>query len=144
MEIVQNLERVLMPHFQSIRDGLSADFPELEHRVYSNSGGDLTPHPWHVMGVSCLLHRDWDNPPNEVMLMVAVLSLKHRPTIEAYVMWDDIMTSVGRVFPRRVPFSAEAVVRVEKALPALVEVLKGEVRRGKPPAGLARVRTFRA
>jgi hypothetical protein len=141
MEIVQNLERVLMPHFQIIRDGLSADFPELEHRVYSGSGGVLTPHPWHVMGVSCLLHRDWDNPPNEVMLMVAALSLKSQPTVEAYVMWDHIMASAGKVFPHRVPFSTEAIVKIEKALPALVEVLKEEVRRGKPPAGLARAET---
>jgi hypothetical protein len=141
MEMVESLERVLMPHFQEIREGLCADYPEFEHRVYSNSGGDLTPHPWHVMGVSCLLHRDWGNPPNEVMLMVAALSLKSEPTIEAYVMWDYLMISVGEGFSRRVPFSAEVIVQVEKALPELVEVLKGAVRRGHPPASLARVET---
>lgn len=136
-EIVEDLERTLMPHFQVIRDGLCADFPDVEHRVYSNSGGDLTPHPWHVMGVSCLLHHDWENPPNEVMLMVAVLSLKSQPMIEAYVMWDYIMTSVFNAFPRQT-FSSESTAQVENALPGLVEVLKGEVLRGKPPAGLAR------
>jgi hypothetical protein len=141
MEIVHNLERVLMPQFHDICEGLRADFPELEHRVYSNSGGDLTPNPWHVMGVSCLLHRDWANPPNEVMLQVAVLSLKSQPMIEAYVMWDYILTSVRGLFSRPVPISDEAIMSVEKALPDLLEVLKGEARRGKPPAGLARAET---
>jgi hypothetical protein len=141
MEIIQNLERVLMPQFHAICEGLRADFPEMERRVYSNSGGDLTPNPWHVMGVSCLLHRDWGNPPNEVMLQVALLSLKSRPVIEAYVMWDYIMTSVDNILPRRVPFAPEALVRVERALPDLVEVLKREVRRGKPPASPARPET---
>jgi hypothetical protein len=141
MEIVQNLERVLMPQFHIIREGLCADFPKLEHRVYSNSGGDLTPNPWHVMGVSCLLHRDWDNPPNEVMIQVDVISLKSQPTLRAYVMWDSIMTPVHDLFPRPIPVSDEAIMKIEKALPDLLGVLKGQVRRGKPPASLARAET---
>lgn len=141
MDIVQNLERRLMPRFRAIRDELCVHFPNAEHRVYSNSGGDLTPRPWHVMGVTCSLHRDSDRPPHEVMIQVVVLSLKSQPKIEAVVMWDYIMTSVHDLFPRRVPVSDEAVADVEKALPDLVEVLKQEVRRGTPPASLARPET---
>jgi hypothetical protein len=140
-ETVHNLECALMPHFRVIREGLSEEFPEVEHQVYSNSGGDLTPHPWHVMGVSCLLHRDWDNPPNEVMIQVSVTSIKSQIMLEAYVMWDYILTAVNDLFPRPVPISAEAITEVEKRLPELLEVLKVEVRRGKPPAGSAGTET---
>lgn len=141
IEAVHELEHALMPHFHTIREGLCAEFTEVGHRVYSNSGGDLTPHPWHVMGVSCLLHRDWDNPPNEVMIQVSVISIESQIMLEAYVMWDYILTAVNDLFPRPVPISAEAIMEVEKRLPELLEALKVEVRRGKPPAGSARTET---
>ncbi len=114
MEVVRNLERVLMPHLQRLREGPCADSPRLEHRVYSNSGDDLTPTPWRVMGVSCLLHRDRDAPPGEVMPQVAALPPKSGPTVEAYVMWDYIMSPVS-ARPRRPAPTDEA--RIPQGVP---------------------------
>jgi hypothetical protein len=56
-------------------------------------------------------------------------------------MWDYTLASVHNSFRRALHVSDEAIMKIEKASPDLLEVLKGEVRRGKPPASLARAET---
>lgn len=71
LELIHQIEQRMLPELNRISNGLEAEFPEYEFRVFSNSGGDLTQNPWHVMGVSCLFHKAWDNLPNEVMIQIA-------------------------------------------------------------------------
>jgi hypothetical protein len=132
MEILNELERQLMPTLNLICQRVRSEMPNIKTRIFSNGGGDLTPNPWHVMGVNCRLHEDWDNPPNEVMIQVVVYSLSSQPLIDAYVMWDYTFDVEERLFARPVPASDEAVQMIEKFLPQLELVLMEAVKRGYP------------
>ena len=129
---MNELERQLMPTLHIICQHVRGAIPNLKTRVFSNGGGDLTPNPWHVMGVNCLLHEDWDNPPNEVMIQVVLYSITSRPRLEACVMWDYTFDVEAGLFARPVPASDEAIQMIEKSLPQLETVLMEAVRRGHP------------
>ena len=121
-----------MPTLHTICQRLRSEMPNLKTTVFSNGGGNLTPHPWHVLGVNCRLHEDWDNQPNEVMIQVAACSLKSQPVLQAFVMWDYTFDVEGELFSQPVPVSDDAIQMIEKSLPQLETVLLKAVRRGQP------------
>ena len=129
-----------MPALYEICERLRRELPGVKVRVYSDTGGTLTPNPWHVVGVSCRL-KDLPDRTVEVEIMVAVLSLTSAPEIEAYVKWDwsttigiydEIEQIEAAIFARPVPVSDEAVQMVRASLPLLVGPLKSAVERGFP------------
>ena len=132
MEILNELERQLMPSLHIICQRLRSGTPNLKTRIFSNGGGDLTPNPWHILGVNCRLHEDWDNPPNEVMIQVVSYSTTSQPMLDAYVMWDYTFDVEVGLFARPVPASDEAIQMIERFLPQLEAVLMEAVRRGYP------------
>ncbi len=132
MEVIRELERQMMPTLYTICQNIRSKIPHIKVRVSSNGGGDLTPNPWHILAVSCRLHEDWDNPPNEVMIQVVVYSLTSKPMLDAYVMWDYTFDVETGLFSRPVPISDEAIQMIERSLPQLETILMEAVRRGKP------------
>jgi hypothetical protein len=124
MELIHQIEQRALPELNRISNGLEAEFPEYEFRVFSNSGGDLTPNPWHVMGVSCLFHKDWDNLPNEVMIQIAAYSLKSATKLWAGIVWGDTLEADYQLFATPVPAGSENLEKIARALPDLVEELK--------------------
>jgi hypothetical protein len=124
MELIHQIEQRALPKLNRISNGLEAEFPKYEFRVFSNSGGDLTPNPWHVIGVSCLFHKDWDNLPNEVMIQIAAYSLKSTPKLWAGIVWGDTLEAEYQLFATLVPADSETLEKIDRALPDLVEELK--------------------
>ena len=124
VELILQIEQRALPELNGISNGLEAEFPEYEFRVFSNSGGDLTPNPWHVMGVSCLFHKDWDNLPNEVMIQIAAYSLKSAPKLWAGIVWGDTLEAEYQLFAMPVSADSENLEKIAHALPDLVEELK--------------------
>jgi hypothetical protein len=129
MQLIHQLEQRLLPELNRISSGLEVEFPEYEFSVFSNSGGDLTPNPWHVMGVSCLLHKDWDNLPNDVMIQITAFSLKSTPELEAGIVWDDTLETEYQLFATPAPASNETLEKIGRALPDLAEELKKVIRK---------------
>lgn len=129
MDLIHQIELRGLPELNRISNGLEAEFPEYEFRVFSNSGADLTPNPWHVMGVSCLFHKDWDNLPNEVMIQIAAYSLKSAPKLWAGIVWGDTLEAEYQLFAMPVPADSETLEKIDRALPDLVEELKKVIRK---------------
>jgi hypothetical protein len=132
MEVVNELERQLMPALHIICQRVRGKMPSVKTRVFSSGGGDLTPNPWHVLGVSCRLHEDWNNPLNEVMIQVVAYSLKSQPALQAVVMWDYSCDVEAELFSRPVPVSDDAIQMLQSFLPELELSLLKVVRRGQP------------
>jgi hypothetical protein len=124
LDLIHQIELRGLPELNRISNGLEAEFPEYEFRVFSNPGGDITPNPWHVMGVSCLFHKDWDNLPNEVMIQIAAYSLKSAPKFWAGIVWGDTLEAKYQLFAMPVPADSENLEKIAHALPDLVEELK--------------------
>jgi hypothetical protein len=129
MELIHQIEQRTLPELNRISNGLETEFPEYEFRVFSNSGGTITPNPWHVVGVSCLLHRNWGNLPNEVMIQIAAYSLKSTPELWAGIIWDYTLEAEYDLFATPVPADSEALEKISRALPDLVEELKKVIHR---------------
>jgi len=123
MELIHQIERRALPELNRISNGLEAEFPEYEFRVFSNSGGAHTSNPWHVIGVSCLFHKDRDNL-NEVMLQIGAYSLKSAPKLWAGIVWGDTLEAEYQLFATPVPADSENLEKIARALPDLVEELK--------------------
>jgi hypothetical protein len=124
MELIQQIEQWALPELNRISNGLGTEFQEYEFRMFSNSGGAITPNPWQVMGVSCLFHKDWDNLPNEVMIQITVYSLNSAPKLWAGIVWGDTLEAEYQLFATPVPADSENLEKIARALPDLVEDLK--------------------
>lgn len=129
MEVVKELERQLMPALHALRHDLRVKLPAARVRVFSNGGGDLTPNPWHVLGVGCLLHTDWDHPPNEAVLQVDAFSLTSAAKLQAEVAWDYYPQPEFALFTRPVPASDEAIQMILRSLPEMGAILEEVVRK---------------
>ena len=130
MEVLNELERQLMPSLHIICQRVRSELPHLKTRIFSTGGGDLTPNPWHILGINCRLHEDWDNPPNEIMIQVVAYSLTSQPMLNAYVMWDYTFDVEEGLFARPITASDEAIQMIEEFLPQLETVLMEALRRG--------------
>lgn len=129
-EIVATVESVLLPEFDGISQLLSGRYKAYGFRVFSDSGGNATSHPWQVLGVECLLHKDWENQPNTVSLQVDVYSLKTVPEIWAGVVWDySEKPPEYSLFKKPVLFSDQTLEIVKQALPDLLENFETAIKR---------------
>lgn len=130
MEVVEELEASLIPDFESICQNLANKYNEYKFRVFSNSGGDATPHPWHVFGVECMLHENWEDQPNTVSLHVDALSLKTTPEIWAGVVWEYSKEPAEySLFQHPVLFSEKTLEVIKRALPDLVGSLENAIKK---------------
>jgi hypothetical protein len=142
--LVREAERELMPALYDICQSLGAELSDAKVRVFSDTGGTLTPNPWHVLGVACRLP-DLPDRTVEAQMMIAVSRLASTPLLDAYVTWDwatvvgsganlgdEVEQVEASIFARPVAASDETLQMVRASLPLLVEPLKSAVRRGVP------------
>ena len=129
MEVVKKLELSLIPEFEEISRIFAARHKEYRFRVFSDSGGDDTPHPWHVLGVECLLHEDLYKPPNTVSIKIDAVSLQTETEIWAGVVWEySEAPPEGCLSNHAILFSDQTIETIKRALPGLGEVFESTIK----------------
>ena len=133
MDIVNELKQRLMPALYEICQTIRSELPNIKVKVQSNDGGGATSEPWHVLGIFCRLHEDWDDLPNEINMFVSAYKLKTSPTLQFGVWWDHPSYETEYdLFWQAVPASDEAIQMIEISLPHATEILKDAARKGRP------------
>ena len=134
MDIVAELERRFLPRLEAVATELQAEFPQFQIITWSSPTGSLTAYQGHDLGIDCLLP---DAQPDQTYTMCLIIGVMHLTTTPKIC---DAAASGGPGPPYTkldlldapIPFSLEALERIEAQLPRLVEVLRTALQRWYP------------
>src|SRR5262245_1563346 len=89
LDIVNRLDEVLLPAFKQVAAVITAELPNVKAGVYSCPVGSNTRSPSHIWAIDCLVPQTNPELPDNVSLVISVLSLLSEPTIDGDVSWGD-------------------------------------------------------
>ncbi len=135
-QIVEQLERRFLPTLEVMARRLRRDFPNIRINTWSWSiGSATTDNPAHNLGIDCLFPYAPAHEAYNVALVIGVLQVKCNPYLsDLAVSWgagsgDDCIEA--DLLDSPIPWSEDAVSKIEAALPILFEVLIAALR--NPP-----------
>jgi hypothetical protein len=135
LDLIRDLERRFLPRLRSAGAEIGAAFPEVRVQGWSQTHGQKTDSPGHVIGLSCVFLRARADQPDEVVLELCFGDVfGAAPTVDVDVIWGHPGQLELDLFPGKVTLSSQALDTIEAALPRLVEALRVAVRRGRPDA----------
>ena len=135
MDVVRRLDELLLPVFRDVAAQITAELPKVKAGVYSCPVGSATQSPSHHWAIDCNVPQSNPELPDNVGLVVSVLSLVNAPTIDGDVSWGDPVGVIEAEI-QAVPLSEESIGTLLASLPPLYEALKIALRRGTPPLKL--------
>ena len=134
--IVEELEGRFLPSLEVMATQLRRDFPNIRINTWSSSiGSATTDNPAHNFGIDCVFAHAPAYEADNVALVIGVLQVNCNPYLsELAVSWgagssDDCIGA--DLLDSPIPWSADAISRIEAALPILFEVLIAALR--NPP-----------
>jgi hypothetical protein len=133
--VVQELEKRLLPSLQKVAEEISKQFPRVKASVWSSPVGSLTDLQGHDLGIDCLITDAGPDETDSVALSVGVRKLTTTPLIDqAGVCWGASSGQVeAELYPDPIEVTDESLQELEAQLPFLYDALKRAVKRGHPP-----------
>jgi hypothetical protein len=130
--IVEELERRFLPAFRAETERLRREFPGVQINTWSATLGPATSSQWHVLGIDCCFLQAPPDECDNVALCIGVTQLTTNPTLcDAGVCWGH---GAGEgwhatdLIDDPIPYSAEALDRIQAGLPLLYEALEFALR----------------
>lgn len=134
--IIEELEGHLLPKLEVMAAQLRRDFPDIRINTWSSLiGSATTDNPAHNLGIDCLFPYAPAQEADNVALYIGVTQINYNPYLsDLAVSWgagstDDCIRADLLETP--MPWSKDAMNRIEIALPTLFEVLIAALR--NPP-----------
>lgn len=136
-EMVKNdpvsiLEVKFLKKFKEFAEYLRKTYSNTVIEVNSRVVGIFTDWQGHCIEIVCVLRDKPLNKPNKVVLSVNVFHLHSNPVLTAKVEWRRTYFLYAPVSFELVPFSQDALSKLEAAIPVLCDALEAAVRRGHP------------
>ncbi len=132
-DIIRDLGRRFLPPLRSAREEIRTAFPEYRVQVWSQTHGQKTESPGHVIGLSCFFPNAPLDQPDEVVLELGFAGVfASAPTVNVDLIWGHPGQIELDLFPGAVALTNEALNCIKAELPRLVEVFRVAVRRGRP------------
>lgn len=129
---VSILEAKFLNQLKEFADYLRKTYTNTVIEVNSQGIGILSDWQGHCIDITCRFPGKPLNLPNEVVLSVHVFHLHSNPMLTANIEWQRTYFSYAPVSFAPVPFSQDALSRLEVALPGLCDVLEAAIGRGQP------------
>jgi hypothetical protein len=131
--LIDELERRFLPRLEVMAAQLRNEFPDVRINTWSwSTGTATTDNPAHNLGIDCLFPFAPPSISDNVALIIGVIQVNRDPHLsELQVSWgadstDDCIDVDLLEAP--IPWSPDAISRVEAALPTLLEVLTKALR----------------
>ena len=139
-ELVEKLEKELIPEFRALADFIAHEFPTVHATAFSHSVGSATEYHGHGMGVDCILENPSDEDSDNVALTVSLAFLTTQPRINADVCWGHpsghLEANLFSLSESHWPEASEEILdRLSADISRLSDVLVEAVRRGRPSQG---------
>jgi hypothetical protein len=133
---VRGLERRFLPVLRAAEAEINAGGSGVRAGAWSQSHGQGTDSPGHVIALSCLFLDAPPDQPDEVALELDFSGVEGPcPTVDAHVVWGHPGQLEADLFPAPEPLSEDTLQKVEAGLPGLLEALRVAVRRRRPIGG---------
>lgn len=134
--IVCELEERILPQLELIAAQLQRAFPKIRIDTWSSSTGSATTdNHAHDLGIDCVFDHAPPHETDNIALFIGVIQIKRDPFLsELAVCWGAGASAecIGTdLLDTPIPWSSEAIARIETALPTLLETLEMALR--NPP-----------